>query len=356
MQTRLADRDLIDMQRGERPTPTWRPIADHTDARRDSAMTGTSSRNRPLAAVAVAAFAALALAACGAGGSSSSSLTSGGAPQQAQRDAAGNSSKVAEGAPTGGGAAGTPGQAADAATYDERIVRTADMTVVARDVPAAAASVRTLAETAKGFVADERTTTAPGDPQLVPDGASAVPWRTDSVLTVRVPNASLDRVMGQIGELGTVLSRSQTSEDVTSQYVDTASRVRSQTASVERVRALLARATNLGQIVQIEGELARRESDLEAVQARLKSLQDRTSLSTLTIKLSSKDVVPPAPRNDNAFLAGLRAGWDALVASFAVVLRVVGALLPFALVAALLAAPAAWWLRRRRPPARPSTG
>jgi hypothetical protein len=221
------------------------------------------------------------------------------------------------------------------------------MTVQATDVSAAAARVRVLVETAKGFVADERTTTSPGDPRPLPETDSRTPGRTESVLTVRVPNASLDRVMGQIGELGTVLARSQTSEDVTSQYVDTASRVRSQTASVERVRALLSQATNLGQVVQIEGELARREADLEALQARLKSLEDKTTLSTLTITLSP-DAVVPAPQRTNAFVDGLRAGWHALAASVAVVLTVVGALLPFAVLVAVLFAPVAWWLRRHR--------
>jgi hypothetical protein len=312
-------------------------------------MTRSSSRTRSFAAVAVAAFAVLALTACGGAGGADSSSASGGAPQSAQRDAGGDAAKLAEGgADVGAGTASGPGQAADAATFDERIVRTADMTVRSGDVPAAVARVRTLVETAKGFVADEKTTTSPGDPQPVPEGGNRTKVRTESVLTVRVPNASLDRVMDQVGELGTVLSRNQTSEDVTSQYVDTASRVRSQTASVERVRALLVQATNIGQVVQIEGELARREADLESLKARLKSLEDKTTLSTLTITLSPTDVVLPAPHHDNAFVTGLRDGWDALVASFAVVLTVVGALLPFAVLAALLLAPLAWWLRRQR--------
>ena len=185
-------------------------------------------------------------------------------------------------------------------------------------------------------------------PQQGTASANRPPY-SESSLTARVPNASLDRVMQQVGALGQVVSRNQSSEDVTAQYVDTASRVQSQTASVARVRALLAQATSLGQIVQIEGELARREADLESLKAQLKSLQDKTSLSTLTISLTPLTAdVAPAPTHDQGFLAGLSAGWHAFTVAVVALLTVLGALLPFVVAVALLAAPVLWWLRRQR--------
>jgi Flp pilus assembly protein TadB len=180
------------------------------------------------------------------------------------------------------------------------------------------------------------------------------------MLTARVPNQSLDAVMAAVARTGTVLSRSQTSDDVTSQYVDTQSRVRSQTASVERVRALLAKATTIGQVVQIEGELSRREADLESLEAQLKALQNQTALSTLTVDLASTRAPAPPAKNDSGFLAGLSAGWTALLASLTVLLTVLGALLPFLVVLALLGIPVLVWARRQRaaraagsPPADP---
>ena len=225
------------------------------------------------------------------------------------------------------------------------------MAVQTSDVAGAVGRVRSIVETAKGFVADEQTTTSPSEPRPVgQEGDSAPapkPW-SESVLTLRVPNASLDRVMQQIGDLGSVTRRTQSSQDVTGKYVDTASRVRSQTASVERVRALLTKAKDLGQIVQIEGELARREADLESLKAQLAALDDQTTLSTLTVTITPHETAPASTTHDNAFVAGLRAGWTALGASAGVLLTILGALLPFALVVALLGAPVLWWLRRQR--------
>jgi hypothetical protein len=169
-----------------------------------------------------------------------------------------------------------------------------------------------------------------------------------SILTLRVPQQSLDQVMQQIGGLGVVRSRSQTAQDVTDTYVDTASRVKSQRASVDRVRTLLGRATGIGDVVRLESELSRREADLDALEARLAALDDSTTLATLVVTLSRPDTEVPPPSEENGFIAGLQAGWHALGASAAVVLQIVGALIPFAVLLSLVGLPVWLVLRRRR--------
>ncbi|GAB3590086.1 hypothetical protein GCM10027446_04070 [Angustibacter peucedani] len=320
-----------------------------------------------------AVLALVLLAGCGGGGSSDTASSgaavergvagpsqpgdSGGVVvEKSAGDSAGGSSAV--GADGGNGSDGAVDggrvDAAAPAVTDQRVIRTADMAVRTKDVTAAAARVRTVAEAAKGFVADEKTTSSPPEPGL-PEPEQRQGY-SESVLTLRVPTTALDRVMGQVAETGTVLSRNQSSEDVSSTYVDVRSRVSSQTASVERVRALLARAANLGQVVQIESELSRREADLESLQAQLKSLEDRTALSTLTVSLTPPTVVQPTPpAEQDGFLAGLEGGWSALVAALTVLLTVLGALLPFAVVAALVGVPAYRWWRRHRASAGPGT-
>ena len=143
-------------------------------------------------------------------------------------------------------------------------------------------------------------------------------------------------------------SRSQSAQDVTDSYVDTASRVKSQRASVDRVRTLLGRATGIGDVVRLESELSRREADLDALEARLASLDDSTTLATLVVTLNRPDTEAPPPSEENGFIAGLQAGWHALGASAAVVLQIVGALIPFAVLLTLAGLPVWLVLRRRR--------
>jgi hypothetical protein len=116
---------------------------------------------------------------------------------------------------------------------------------------------------------------------------------------------------------------------------------------VARVRDLLDRASSLQDVVLLEAELSRRESDLESIQARQRALVDKAALATITVTLHSPGAVADEPE-DAGFLAGLDGGWTALKASTTVVLTVLGYLLPVAVVVAIIGFPA-YLLRRRRP-------
>jgi hypothetical protein len=54
------------------------------------------------------------------------------------------------------------------------------------------------------------------------------------------------------------------------------------------------------------------------------------------------------PAHTTGFLAGLRNGWAAFTGSVSVLLTVLGAVLPFAVLAAVIGVPVWLWLRRRR--------
>ena len=223
-------------------------------------------------------------------------------------------------------AAPAPGALPDPIGRD--VVRTAQLTLQVPDPTAAARGVRTAVATAGGVVAEEQV-----------DGTGA--W-----LVVRVPAAGLDRLVDDLAATGVVLGRSGRAEDATEQVVDLDSRVATQQASVTRVRALLAQATSIGDVVAVESELARREADLDSLQRRLATLKDRVALSTLTVELRSAPApapVTPAP----GFGAGLGAGWAGLKVIGSGLATAAGFLLPFLPLLAI-AGGVVWVVRRRR--------
>ncbi|MGZ4650094.1 MAG: DUF4349 domain-containing protein [Kineosporiaceae bacterium] len=148
--------------------------------------------------------------------------------------------------------------------------------------------------------------------------------------------------------------RSATAQDVTADLADLESRVATQRTSVTRVHALLAKASSLQDVVTLEAEVTKRESDLEAAEARRAALADQADLATLTVDLRTPRAVGVAAQQPNAFLDGLRSGWRALAATTTVILTVLGALLPIVVAVAVVGGPVAWWLRRRRGPSRPA--
>jgi hypothetical protein len=305
-----------------------------------------------LLASAVGATIALgAVAACsGPSGSSNSSSALG----DSGGGSAGKAASDSAGKPVAGGFAASPGQdtAGGSGDQTERAVSTAvlqnrrlilksSVSLTVRDVFQSAGRVRALASGAGGYVGDEQTSGS---------GRTAA-----STLQLRVPQDQLGPLTDQVARLGKVTSRGQTSSSVTHQSIAVASRMATQKASVARIRALLAQATKISDIVAIEGELSQRESDLESLEAQLKSLDDAVDLATLTVSLNAQGAPAPKHEDNTGFLAGLSNGWDAFVTSLVAVLTVLGALLPFGIVLALVAVPVlVLWRRRRVLPAPPA--
>ena len=293
-------------------------------------------RGRLVAAAALAAT--LALAGCGASGGSSGEAA---APdQQDAAPAAPNGQAAPQGRPdeqaAGGSGQDTPQPGNNAPAQQRSIIYTGDITLRVDDVDRAAARVGALAEGAGGFVAGDRR--------------SSSDEQAEAHLTLRVPAERFIATVDEVAKLGDEQKRNISTEDVTQQVVDLEAQIASQQASVTRTRELLARAQSISEIVSIEAELAKRESALATLQARQQRLVDLAALSTVTVHLRSRT---GGPIEEGGFLGGLRAGWEAFLAAAAVLLTVLGFLLPF-LVAFGIPAGLLWWLlRRRRRPAEP---
>ncbi|MBL1103706.1 DUF4349 domain-containing protein [Streptomyces sp. 5-8] len=270
--------------------------------------------------------ASLALAGCSGAGDS------GGGSAKAASDA-----DAAQAGAPGGTEHGKATRAAPRLTPDA-IIRTASLTVEVEDVPKALRAARTTAEDAGGYVGSETT------------GRDADGHEHTRVV-LRVPTGKYDEVLTGLQGTGRLVDRTAKAVDVTDQVVDVDSRIKSQRASVDRIRALMEKADKLSDVVALEGELSTRQADLEALLARQASLEDRTSLATITLSLSE---TPVRQADDSpGFTDALSGGWHVFVAMLRWIALALGAALPFAALAALLAV---LWRRIVRPrlPRRPA--
>ncbi|OZV83267.1 hypothetical protein CA850_07265 [Micromonospora echinospora] len=248
----------------------------------------------------------------------------GGAPApaapEAGRDAAGS-----DAAP--GGAGGV-----DLRVDQRAIVYTGSVRVQVDDVDRAAQDTVALVTAAGGFVGgDER--------RGVDEDARAQ-------LELRVPAARFTGVVDGIAKLGEQQWREIRTEDVTEQTVDLDARITTQRARVESARRLLARASSISDLVQLENELGRREADLASLEAKKRRLADLTALSTINVSLVTENT-RTSDTDETGFLAGLASGWRTFLDSVTVLVTVLGALLPWLVV---LAVPVVlvWRLARRR--------
>lgn len=209
---------------------------------------------------------------------------------------------------------------------DRAVVRTATVRVELPDPAGSAGDVRAAVTAAGGYVADERSTSS------------------RSSLTVKVPAAQLDAFVTRVAGLGTVTDRSSTARDVTDQLVDTDARVAAQRASVDRVRALLAQANSISEVVAIESELTRRLADLDSLERRLAGLKASTEMATVEVALVGAGA-PPAADQGTGFGDGLGVGWDWLRGLGTGIAAAVGFMLPLLPVVAVVAL-VVWGVRR----------
>lgn len=161
-----------------------------------------------------------------------------------------------------------------------QIIYTAEIVVQVDDVPAATAQANRAIAEVGGFLFGQ--TTVAGS-------------RPETVLTYKVYPEDFDRAMAALGGIGTVEHQSIHTDDVTERIVDLQSRITTAELSVERVRGLISNASDIKGIVELEQQLLERETLLEQLKGRLRTLQNQVDLATITLTITEiREDVPEA--------------------------------------------------------------
>ncbi len=221
------------------------------------------------------------------------------------------------------------------------LISTGTVSLRSDDVADTRFDVQKVADRYRGQVTDSETRT---------DQEGEV---RDARLVLRVPSAEFTEAMDELEKVADLEASTSTSEDVTTQVVDTRVRIRVQRASIARIEELLQRAGSIRDVVAVEQQLTQRQERLNSLLRQQAYLADQTSMSTITVHVERADAARTEPEPVEAgFLSGLRAGWDGLTTVLLGLATVTGAVLPFVALGLLLGAPA-WLLlrpvvRRRR--------
>jgi len=209
-----------------------------------------------------------------------------------------------------------------------RVVKHATVTVtVRRDLDAAVGSVLATVQGAGGFVvaSDED--------------------RGRAVYTLRIPSAAFETTLATIRRLGPVRDESLRGEDVTAQYVDLEARLRNWRAQEAVLLELMSRARSIPDTITVQQQLSQVQQQIEQLEGQRRVLDDQTSFGTVTLTL-----VAPGAAAAAASSSTLASAWtDAVGATLAVLggtLLVLGAVLPVAVIAAVVFG--AWAVVRRR--------
>ena len=124
------------------------------------------------------------------------------------------------------------------------------------------------------------------DAYLAGEEASQSDTRVTGTFTIRVAAAQFDSLLAELVDLASVVEgRSVIVDDVTEEYVDVEGRLRARRAVEAQYVALLARASDVEEVLQVQQALAQVREEIESAEGRLRFLSDRAAMSTITLTL-----------------------------------------------------------------------
>lgn len=105
-------------------------------------------------------------------------------------------------------------------------------------------------------------------------------------ITVKVPADKFDMLVADVSKIGKVVNQNIQASDVTEEYVDLESRLKTQKELEQRLIKLLdEKAVKLSDVIEVEEKLASVRQKIEAIEGKMKLLKSQSDLSTLTINV-----------------------------------------------------------------------
>src|SRR3990167_7123241 len=167
-------------------------------------------------------------------------------------------------------------QSSESMTQERQIVKEGSLAIEVDSVDAAGESVRAIVSQHNGYV------------------DSSFSGRAEHIrFNTKIPQEKLEVVIQQISQLGVVKDKSLRATDVTMEFIDIESSIKNLVALRDRLRALLARANTVGEVIELERELTRVQTSLDTIEARQKSLRYQVAMSSLEVTVSQERVLGP---------------------------------------------------------------
>ena len=171
---------------------------------------------------------------------------------------------------------GTAGKAISDSPSGPMIIRTVQLTLVTKSFETARTRIESIVQESKGYIDQMSIHSEPKSPK----GLSAV---------LRIPDGKLAASLIELRKLGQPKEESQSSADITGQYVDLVARLSNARNTEQRLLALLRdRTGNLKDVVAAEGEIARVREGIERMEAERKNFDNKVQYATVQVELSEE--------------------------------------------------------------------
>ncbi len=173
----------------------------------------------------------------------------------------------------------------DAAQVERLVIQNADLSIVVADPETKLDQIAKMAESMGGFVVSKniyQTTTS--NNLRVPEGA----------ITIRVPAEKLEQALESIKiEVVEVQNESRSGQDVTREYVDLKSRLKTHEQAAEQLSKILEEKTESAEVIEVFNQLVYHREQIEILKGQINYYEEAAALSAISVQVIAEESIQP---------------------------------------------------------------
>ena len=214
---------------------------------------------------------------------------------------------------------GNPGTFDKGTAIDQKLIYTAQVNLEVPEVPASIDRLKTLAAAKGGYFASSTFSTQIND-------------RRTATVVIRVPANEFESVLAGVKEIGKVTSANTKGEDVTAEYVDLLARKTTYQNQIAQYNEIMKKSEKVEDIIDVQEQIDRVQTSLDQLEGRMRYLNNRIDLSTITVNMAEKE--PVGGDTGHSFARTINEGISGLVGMIDFLIVALFVLLPLIIIGA----------------------
>lgn len=112
-------------------------------------------------------------------------------------------------------------------------------------------------------------------------------------LSIRIPQHQYVTTLVELSKMGDVISENENVQDVTTEFIDNRARLDNLYKLRDRIQLLLNRADRIEDLLKIERELNRTQSDIDRLEGRIKYLKGQVDFASIELTVEKQKTYGP---------------------------------------------------------------
>ncbi|MBN1452246.1 MAG: DUF4349 domain-containing protein [Anaerolineales bacterium] len=177
------------------------------------------------------------------------------------------------------------GDGFEPAAVERLVIQNADLSIVVIDPEAKMDEIAKMAEGMGGFVVSKNVfQTTTGNNLKVPEGN----------ITVRVPAENLEQALEQIkADAVEVQNENRSGQDVTREYVDLKSRLKTHEQAAEQLSEILEQKTESAEVIEVFNQLVYHREQIEILKGQINYYEEAAALSAISVRVTAEETLQP---------------------------------------------------------------